>query len=167
MVFKPRKSRHFSRYAMGGVFLVCGLLLATQSLLAGGVFLPLAAVVFYYAPRWDLRIEITGSTIRFSENVLEVHELELRLADIAEIRRVEEKEDRKGLLLAYQEFRPFVEFETRAGKTYRMHDIFDAGFDEEILRRGPAAGIALSAFSLPEDGEDGEEADAGPGPAGT
>ncbi|MEO6097980.1 MAG: hypothetical protein ABIW76_20890 [Fibrobacteria bacterium] len=146
MLHRPRKSRTFSRYVMGGVFLVCGLLLATQNLLAGGVFLPLAAVVFYYAPRWDLRIEIRGETVRFSENVLETYELELRLADIAEIRRVEEKEDRKGFLTMYQEYYPFVEFETRAGRTYRMHDIFDEGFDEEILRKGGAAGITVSAF---------------------
>jgi hypothetical protein len=141
---------------MGGVFLLCGLLLATQNLLAGGVFLPLAAVVFYYAPRWDLRIEITGEAIRFSENVLETYELELRLADIAEIRRVEEKEDRKGFLTTYQEFYPFVEFETRAGRTYRMHDIFDAGFDEEILRKGGAAGITVSAFPRPEENQQDE-----------
>jgi hypothetical protein len=162
MLHRPRKSRTFSRYVMGGVFLLCGLLLATQNLLAGGVFLPLAAVVFYYAPRWDLRIEITGEAIRFSENVLETYELELRLADITEIRRVEEKEDRKGFLTTYQEFYPFVEFETRAGRTYRMHDIFDEGFDEEILRRGGAAGITVSAFSRPdEERQDAPDAQSG------
>lgn len=131
---------------MGAVFLVCGLLLATQNLLAGGVFLPIAAVIFYYVPRWDLRIEISDASIRFSENVVETYGLELAWADIAQIRRVEEKEDRKGFLTSYQEFYPYVEFETRAGRTYRMHDIFDSEFDEEIMRRGAGAGIDLSAF---------------------
>ncbi len=157
MLHKPRKSRTFSRYLMGGVFLLCGLLLATQSLLAGAVFLPLAAVILYYAPRWDLRIEISPGSIRFSENVLETYELELRMADIAEIRRVEEKEDRKGFLSTYQEFYPFVEFETREGRTYRMHDIFDEAFDEEIMRRGSAAGITVSAFPRPDETEESAE----------
>ncbi len=160
MIHKPRKSRTFSRYLMGGVFLVCGLLLATQNLLAGAVFLPIAAVVLFYAPRWDLRIEISGSSIRFSENVVETYELELALADIAHIRRVEEKEDRKGFLTSYQEFYPFVEFETRAGRTYRMHDIFDAEFDAEILRRGPGAGIDVSAFAIDSESEEAPAADA-------
>ncbi|MDB5103306.1 MAG: hypothetical protein JWP91_995 [Fibrobacteres bacterium] len=159
MLHKPRKSRTFSRYVMGGVFLLCGMLLATQNLLAGGVFLPLAAIILYYAPRWDLRIEITGQAIRFSENVLETYELELKLDDIAEIRRVEEREERKGFLTSYPEFYPFVEFETRAGRTYRMHDIFDEAFDEEILRRGGEAGITLSAFSRPDAEEDGPSGD--------
>ncbi|HKP95097.1 MAG TPA: hypothetical protein VJ385_05000, partial [Fibrobacteria bacterium] len=150
-------SRHFSRYLMGSVFLLCGLLLATQNLLAGGIFLPLSAVVFYYAPRWNLRIEITPRTIRFSENVVETYALELALSDIAEIRRVEEKAERKGLLTTYPEYFPFVEFETRSGKTYRMHDIFDAGFDEDILRAGTAAGIDLAGF--PRPGEDGSVPD--------
>jgi hypothetical protein len=148
MIHKPRKNRTFSRYLMGGVFLVCGMLLATQNLLAGGVFLPIAAIMLFYAPRWDLRIEISASSILFSENVVETHELELALADIAHIRRVEEKEDRKGFLTSYQEYYPFVEFETRAGRTYRMHDIFDSDFDAEIMRRGPGAGIDVSDFSL-------------------
>lgn len=153
MIHKPRKGRTFSRYIMGGVFLACGLLLATQNLLAGGVFMPIAAVIFFYAPRWDLRIEVSASSIRFSENVVETYELELALADIALIRRVEEKEDRKGFLTSYQEFYPFVEFETRAGRIYRMHDIFDAEFDAEILRRGPGAGIDVSAFAIDSGSE--------------
>lgn len=169
MIHKPRKSRTFSRYLMGGVFLACGLLLATQNLLAGGVFLPIAAVIFFYAPRWDLRIEISASSIRFSENVVETYDLELALADIAKIRRVEEKEDRKGFLTSYQEFYPFVEFETRVGRTYRMHDIFDAEFDAEIMRRGPGAGIDVSAFALIPDSDSessaAQAADAAP-PAG-
>ena len=156
MLHKPRKSRTFSRYLMGVVFLVCGMLLATQNLLAGGVFIPIAAIMLFYAPRWDLRIEISAFSIRFSENVVETYELELALADIAHIRRVEEKEDRKGFLTSYQEYYPFVEFETRAGRTYRMHDIFDADFDAEIMRRGPGAGIDVSDFAL--DVEAGTEA---------
>jgi hypothetical protein len=136
---------------MGGVFLLCGILLGTQNLLAGGVFILLSAVVFYYAPQWNLRIETTETSIRFSENVLETYAVELALSDIAEIRRIEEKEERKGLLTTYPEFFPFVEFETKAGKTYRMHDIFDAAFDEDIMRAGRAAGIALDAFPRVEE----------------
>lgn len=151
MLHRPRKSRHFSRYLMGGVFLLCGLLLATQNLLAGGIFLPLAAVVFYYAPRWNLRIEISGGTIRFSENVVETYALDLPLSEIAEIRRVEEKEERKGFLTGSPEFHPFVEFETHAGRIYRMHDIFDAGFDEEIISVASPAGIKLDRFSSPDE----------------
>jgi hypothetical protein len=143
---------------MGSVFLLCGLLLATQNLLAGGIFLPLAAVIFYYAPRWNLRIEITRDSIRFSENVLETYALELALADIAEIRRVEEKAERKGFLTTYPEFFPFVEFETREGRTYRMHDIFDTDFDEEILRAGIGAGIKLGGFPHPPEEETSAEA---------
>jgi hypothetical protein len=160
MIHKPRKGRTFSRYLMGAVFLVCGLMLATQNLLAGGVFLPIAAIIFYYAPRWNLRIEISEASIRFSENVVETYGLELALAEIAQIRRVEEKEDRKGFLTSYQEFHPYVEFETRAGRTYRMHDIFDSEFDAEIMRRGPGAGIDLSAFLPDEEAEAAPSADA-------
>ncbi len=154
MMHRPRKGRHFSRYLMGAVFLLCGLLLATQNLLAGGIFLPLAAVVLYYAPRWNLRIEVTPQTLRFSENVLETYALDLALSDIAEIRRVEEKADRKGFLTTYPEFFPFVEFQTKAGRTYRMHDIFDASFDEDILRVGAGAGIAMGAFARSEEEEE-------------
>jgi hypothetical protein len=111
----------------------------------------LAAIVLYYAPRWNLRIEITGDAIRFSENVVETYAVELALSDIAEIRRVEEKEDRKGLLTSYPEFYPFVEFETRAGRTYRMHDIFEADFDGDLLRAAAEAGIRLDRFPHPEE----------------
>ena len=79
-----------------------------------------------------------------------------------EIRRVEEKEDRKGFLTSYQEFYPFVEFETRAGRTYRMHDIFDADFDAEIMRRGPGAGIDVSDFDLDIEAGDGSADGAAP-----
>jgi hypothetical protein len=158
MLHRPMRGRHFSRYAMGLVFLACGLLLATTHILAGAVFLALAAVVFYYAPRWDLRIEITGDTLRFSENVLEVRPLEIRFADLAEVRRVSERLDRKGFLALHPEYHPFVEFETKAGKTYRMHDIFTDELDEEILRLGAAAGVKVEDF--PRDGDS-------PGEAGT
>lgn len=158
------RGRHFSRYAMGFVFLVCGLLLATTHLLAGAVFLALAAVVFYYAPRWDLRIEVTGDALRFSENVLDVRPLEIRFVDLAEVRRVAERFDRKGFLAMHPEYHPFVEFETRAGKTYRMHDIFTEDFDEEILRLGAAAGVRVADFPRDED-PDGSGS-GGPAPDG-
>jgi hypothetical protein len=155
MVHRPRKGKHFSRYAMGFVFLACGLLLFTVHLLAGGLFLALAAVILYYAPRWNLRIEITSEVLRFSENVVETTPVDLALADIAEIRRVEEKYDRKGFLSMQPEYHPFVEFETRAGKIYRMHDIFGQEFDEEILRAGPPAGIRMDDFprERPDSGD--------------
>ena len=151
MIFRPRKSRHFSRYLMGYVFLGCGLLLGTQNLLAGAVLLLPAVIVLYYAPRWELRIDLTDTAIRFSENVVETHTLELPLTEIAEIYRVEEREERKGFLSAYSEFYPFVEFRTRAGRTYRMHDIFDEDFDSEIARLGAQAGIGMTAFPRPEE----------------
>lgn len=155
MLHRPQRGRHFSRYAMGLVFLVCGLLLGTTHLLAGAVFLVLAGVVLYYAPRWDLRIEVTGESIRFSENLVEIHPLELRFADLVEIRRVSERLDRKGFLSLYPEYHPFVEFETRAGKTYRMHDIFPEAFDEEIFRLGTAAGVNVNDFPKEEAGPEG------------
>ncbi|GEM_PF-2160508 len=155
MIHRPLKGTHFSRYVMGSVFLACGLLLTTVHLLAGGAFLALAAVIFYYAPRWNLRIELTEDSIRFSENVVETVPLVLRLADVAEIRRVEQKETRKGFLTTYPEYYPFVEFETRGGRIYRMHDIFGLGFDEEIARLGKAAGVLMQAF--PRRGEDEAE----------
>lgn len=146
MLHRPIRAKHYSRYVMGLVFLGCGLLLATVHLWAGSSMLVLALVVLYYAPRWDLRIEIEGDTIRFSENVVEIAPLELRLADIREIRRVSEREERKGLLSTYPEYLPFVEFETRSGMTFRMHDIFSEEFDDEVMRAGTAAGIHLADF---------------------
>jgi hypothetical protein len=150
MLFRPRKSRHFSRYLMGYVFLGCGLLLGTQNLLAGAAFVLPAAVVLYYAPRWELRIELNERFIRFSENVVETHSVEILLKDLAGISRVEEREERKGFLSSYSEFYPFVEFKTRAGRTYRMHDIFDADFDAEMERLGRGAGIGLEGFRRSE-----------------
>lgn len=150
MVFRPHRKRHFSRYLMGYVFLGCGLLLGTQNLLAGAVlFLP-GAIILYYAPRWELRIELNERLIRFSENVVEVHPVEILLEDLAEIRRVEERAERKGFLSTYSEFYPFVEFSTRAGRTYRMHDIFDSDFDAEMERLAAQGGIGLTGFPEPE-----------------
>lgn len=133
---------------MGAVFLFCGLLLGTVNMLAGAAFILPSLIIFYYAPKWELRIEINGDSMRFSENVLETRPVELALAGIREIRRVEEKENRKGLLSTYAQYHAFVEFETRDGTTYRMHDIFDADFDAEILRVGEAAGISMDTFPL-------------------
>jgi hypothetical protein len=152
MLFRPRKNRHFSRYLMGYVFLGCGLLLGTQNLLAGAVLLLPAAVVLYYAPRWELRIEVNERFIRFSENVVETHPVEVLLKDLAEIRRVEEREERKGFLTSYSEYYPFVEFRTRQGRTYRMHDIFGADFDAEIERLAGRGGFGLEGFA-PAPGE--------------
>jgi hypothetical protein len=150
VIFRPRKGRHFSRYLMGIVFLACGLLLGFHNLLAGACLLLPAAVILYYAPRWALRIEVDGGGIRFSENVVEVHPVEIALAELAEVRRVEEREERKGFLAVYPEIHPFVEFRTRAGRVYRMHDIFDADLDAEIERLGALGGIALDGFRRPE-----------------
>lgn len=149
MTFRPRKSRHFSRYLMGYVFLGCGLLLGTQNLLAGACLLLPAAVVLYYAPRWELRIDVNERSIRFSENVVETHPVEILLSELEEIRRVEEREDRKGFLSTYSEFYPFVEFRTRAGRVYRMHDIFDADFDAEVERLAAGGSIGAEAFRRP------------------
>jgi hypothetical protein len=150
MIFRPRKNRHFSRYLMGYVFLGCGLLLGTQNLLAGAVLVLPAAIILYYAPRWELRIELNERFIRFSENVVEIHPVEILLKDLAEVRRVEEREERKGFLSTYSEFYPFVEFRTRAGRTYRMHDIFDADFDAELERLAGRGGIGLAGFRPPD-----------------
>ncbi len=137
---------------MGYVFLGCGLLLGTQNLLAGAVLLLPAAVILYYAPRWELRIEVNELFIRFSENVVETHPVEVLLKDLAEVRRIEEREERKGFLNSYSEFYPFVEFRTREGRTYRMHDIFDTDFDAEIERLAENCGIGLADFRPRSDG---------------
>lgn len=131
---------------MGWAFLLCGLLMATVHLLAGAVLLLPAVIVLYYAPKWNLRIELSGEAIRFSENVVETHPIELALSEIKEIRRVEEKETRKGFLSTYPEFHAYVEFETRKGRIYRMHDIFDEAFDADLTRLGEAAGIDMRGF---------------------
>lgn len=146
MIYRPLKRKHFSRYGMGGVFLVCGLLLATVHILAGGVFLIFAAVVFYYAPRWNLRIEIKACQMYFSENVVEMEPVTITFTEIAEIRRLEEKELRKGLLATYPSFYPYIEFEMKSGKTYRMHDIFDKDLDEAILHGVGTSEVKMEAF---------------------
>lgn len=151
MIFRPRKSRHFSRYLMGYVFLGCGLLLGTQNLLAGAALLLPSLVVLYYAPRWELRIELNERSILFSENVVETRPVEIPLKDLSEIRRVEERAERKAFLSSYSEFYPFVEFRTHAGRTYRMHDIFDADFDAEIERLAALDGIGLEGFRAQEE----------------
>ncbi len=147
MLHRPLKNRHYSRYGMGFVFLLCGMLLATIHLLAGTVFLLLACVIFYYAPRWNLRIELNDKSIWFSENVVETVPVALNLADILEVRRVEEKELRKGFLATYPNAYTYVEFETHGGKVYRMHDIFSEDFDQEITDLATAAGARFVAFS--------------------
>lgn len=143
MLFRPRKEMHFSRRAMGFAFLGCGLLLSTLHYLAGLPLFLLAAVFLYYAPRWNLRIEVGEASLWFSENVIDANPVELRLADLAEIRRVSEQEDRKGLLTTHPEYIPFVEFETRNGKVWRMHDIFPESLDEELVRVAAPAGVEV------------------------
>jgi hypothetical protein len=138
---------------MGIVFVICGLLLATLHLLAGGVFLILACIIFYYAPRWNLRIELNENSIHFSENVVEITPVELPLRELLEIRRVEEKELRKGFLATFPDAYAYIEFETRQGKVYRMHDIFSDTFDTEITELGTAAGVRFVAFSREVDRE--------------
>jgi hypothetical protein len=137
---------------MGYVFLGCGLLLGTQNLLAGACLLLPAAIILYYAPRWELRIEVNERFIRFSENVVETRPVEVLLKDLAEVTRVEEREERKGFLTSYSEFYAFVEFRTREGRTYRMHDIFDADLDSEIERLAERGGIGLDGFRLRSEG---------------
>lgn len=143
MLFRPRKEMHFSRRAMGFAFLGCGLLLTTVHYLAGTPLLLLAAVFLYFAPRWNLRIEVGEDTLWFSENVLDADPVELRISELAEIRRVAEQEDRKGLLTTHPEYSHFVEFETREGKVWRMHDVFPQALDEELRRVAAPAGVQM------------------------
>lgn len=143
MLFRPRREMHFSRRLMGWVFLICGLLLSTVHYLAGLPLLAFAGVFLYYAPRWDLRIEVGGEAVRFSENLIDAGSIELRLQDLAEIRRVSELVDRRGILNGNQEYLPFLEFESRSGKVWRMHDIFPEALDEELRRVGAAAGVQV------------------------
>lgn len=138
---------------MGSVFLICGLLLATQHPLGGGVFLVIAAIIFYYAPRWDLRIEVSDRTIRFSENVVDTRELEIQLADISEIRRVEEHDKKRPFLSFYSDVRPFIEFVMRTGKIHRLHDNFDEDLDDAILEFGNRFSITVAGFSPDENEE--------------
>jgi hypothetical protein len=147
MLHRPLKAKHYSRFAMGMVFLICGLLLTTENIAAGSAFLLLSAVIFYFAPRWNLHIELTPKTIRFSENIVETGPIEIPFSDLVEIRRVKEKEDRKGFFTLYPEFYAFIEFETHAGKTYRMHDIFSEDFDDALAEQGESVGIKVSGFS--------------------
>ncbi len=139
---------------MGWVFLFCGLMLCMVNLMAGAAFLLPAAAIFWFAPKWNLRIEVGEKSFRFSENVVETFALELPFSDIAEIRHVEESEQRKGFLTTYPEFYPFVEFVTRAGKIHRMHDIFGAAFDAELKAVCDVSGIPFLGLSR-DEGEAG------------
>lgn len=143
MLFRPRREMYFSRRLMGWVFLVCGLLLTTVHYLAGLPLLLLAGIFLYYAPRWDLRIEVGVETLRFSENLIDAESMELRFQDLAEIRRVSELVDRRGILNSSHEYLPFLEFECRSGKVWRMHDIFPEALDEELRRVAAAAGVQV------------------------
>jgi hypothetical protein len=128
---------------MGLVFLLCGLLLFTVHYLAGIPFLLLAGVFLYYAPRWDLRIEVEEDGIRFSENVVDTGPVVLAMADLAEIRRVSEESGRRHLLTGHSDIMDFVEFETRGGKTWRMHDVFPQALDEELARVAARTGVKV------------------------
>lgn len=151
MLHRPLKAKHYSRFAMGMVFLICGLLLTTVNIAAGSAFLLFSAVIFYFAPRWNLHIELTPKTIRFSGNILETSPVELPFSDLVEIRRVKEKEDRKSFFTLYPEYYAFIEFETQTGKTYRMHDIFSEGFDDALAEQGESMGIKVSGFTKVDD----------------
>lgn len=147
MIHQPLKGTHFSRYTMGFVFLGCGLLFSLIHLLAGSIFLLLALVILYYAPRWNLKVETTENGILFSENVVDTVPVNLGFTDLLEIRRIEEKETRKGLLTTYPGYHYFVEFVTQSGKVFRMHDIFGLNLDQELERLGHAAGVNLADFA--------------------
>ena len=146
MQYRPRKDMHFSRRAMGILFLVCGVLLLTVHYLAGIPFLVFAAIFLYYAPRWDLRIDVGDETLGFSENVLDEKAVRLDWTEIAEIRRVAERTEKRGFPMGQPDWMGFVEFETRAGKVWRMHDIFPEALDEELLRRAAERGVQVQDF---------------------
>lgn len=143
MQFRPRKDMHFSRRTMGFVFLGCGLLLLTVHYLAGLPLLLFAAIFLYYAPRWDLRIDLDDAGLRFSENIVDAGPVELRWADLAEIRRVEEESGRKHLLTGHPESMVFLEFVARDGKVWRMHDVFPEALDEALSSAGSRAGVEV------------------------
>lgn len=146
MVFQPRKDMHFSRRAMGLVFLACGLLLTLVHYLAGLPLLILAGIFLYYASRWDLRIEIGEASLRFSENLLDAGSVEIELADLAEIRKVREDSGRRDLLTGHPQYMDFIEFVTRAGKVWRMHDVFPEAFDAELARAAERSGAQVKDF---------------------
>lgn len=145
-VYTPRKDMHFSRRALGLVFLACGFLLTLVHYLAGVPLLLLAAIFLYYAPRWDLRIEFGEGGLRFSENVLDAGPVELKLADLAEVRKVVEDSGRKDLLTGHPQYMQFVEFVTRDGKVWRMHDVFPEAFDEALAEAAARAGAQVKDF---------------------
>lgn len=148
MQFRPRKDMHFSRRAMGLLFLLCGLLLFTVHYLAGIPFLLLAGIFLYYAPRWDLSIEVGEDRIRFSENVVDTDPVAVDLADLVEIRRVSEESGRRNLLTGISDMMDFVEFETRGGRTWRMHDVFPEALDEELARVAARAGVQVKDLGI-------------------
>jgi hypothetical protein len=146
MMYRPRKDMHFSRRAMGLVFLGCGLLLTSVHYLAGLPLLLLAAVFLYYAPRWDLRIEIGASSLRFSENLVDAGPVEISLADLSEVRKVMEDSGRKDMLTGHPQYMEFVEFVTRDGRIWRMHDVFPEAFDEALAEAASGAGAQVKDF---------------------
>ena len=146
MQYRPVKGKHFSRYGMAAVFLFCGILLLSVNWIAGTPFIALGLVVLYFAPKWNLNIEFKDSKIFFSENVVEINPVELAYDLIAKVRRIEEKESRKGLLFTFPDSYAFIEFETYAGKVYRMNDIFGPEFDEEIQTQLAPLGTDLILF---------------------
>ncbi len=146
MLYTPRKDMHFSRRALGLVFLGCGLLLTLVHYLAGVPLLLLAAVFLYYASRWNLRIEIGEASLRFSENLLDAGPVELRLSDLAEVRKVIEDSGRKDLLTGHPQYMELVEFVTHDGKVWRMHDVFPEAFDEALAEAASKAGAQVKDF---------------------
>ncbi len=131
---------------MAAVFLFCGVLLLSVNWIAGSPFILFGLVVFYFAPKWNLKIEFKNSKIFFSENVVEINPVELDYELIAKVRRIEEKENRKGFLFTFPESYAYIEFETFAGKVYRMHDIFGPDLDEEIQNQLAPFGAELILF---------------------
>jgi hypothetical protein len=143
MLFRPRRDLHFSRRAMGLLFLACGLLFLLVHLLAAIPFLLLAGIFLYLAPRWDLRIEVGEDSLRFSENVVDAKPVEILLADLTEIRRVAEESGRAHLLTGVPDRMDFLEFETRGGKVWRMHDTFPDELDLALIEAAGRVGAQV------------------------
>lgn len=128
---------------MGYLFLACGLLFLLVHILASLPFLLLAGIFLYYAPRWDLRIELGEHSLWFSENVLDQKPVEIALADLAEIRRVAEESGRANLLTGIPDRMDFVEFVAHSGKVWRMHDIFSEELDRALIEAAGLAGVQV------------------------
>lgn len=146
MVYTPRQDMHFSRRALGFVFLGCGLLLTAVHFLAGVPLLLLAALFLYNASRWDLRLEIGADRLRFSENLVDTRAVEIPLADLAEVRKVTEDSGRKDLLTGHAQYMGLVEFVTRDGKVWRMHDVFPEACDAALAEAASRAGAQVKDF---------------------